>query len=188
MQTFVQSRMGVTKVASHTLSPFSKKCKLKRGPKNYYVFDTMNLLYSMCGISVIADLLMQKPPVPTRETVRFTLSVLFCAWFKLIFACICLQTFAYLDRWCKTHNFDATNTKKEKKTCSYHLRCGRSLVSTSSKLPGKFLLVCFIFAYIVLFLLAFLYFCFRVCAFLFVHYLQEFIASSTTSRSEKSAV
>lgn len=117
MQTFVQSRMGATNVASHTLSPFSKKCKLKRGPKNCYVFDTMNLLYSMCGISAIADLLMQKPPVPTCETVRFTLSlsVLFCAWFKLIFAFICLQTFAYLDRWCKTHNFDGTNTKKGEK-------------------------------------------------------------------------
>ena len=159
MQTFVQSRMGTTKVASHALSPFSKKYKLKCGPKNWYVFDTMNLLYSMCGISVIADLLMQKPPVPTRETVRFTLSVLFCPWFKLIFACICEQTFAYLDRWCKAHNFDGINTKKGGGKQAVHI------IFVVDGRIDQFKIARQVFAYISLFLLTFLYFCFRVCAF-----------------------
>ena len=34
-----------------------------------YLFDAMNLLYSMSKVVEIADLLGQNPPVPTREIV-----------------------------------------------------------------------------------------------------------------------
>ena len=56
--------MTITGVASHTLIQGSK---LKRG--KVYVYDLMNLLYSLIGIAEVADLLMQSPAVPTREIV-----------------------------------------------------------------------------------------------------------------------
>ena len=58
--------MGAPGVVKHTCVS-AKKSQLKRD--KIYVFDAMNLLYGLCSISVIADLLVQKPAVPTRETV-----------------------------------------------------------------------------------------------------------------------
>lgn len=60
-------RMGGDGIAKHVLVK-TKECALKRGA--VYVYDAMNLLYSMCFVSAIADLLLQKPAVPTREIVR----------------------------------------------------------------------------------------------------------------------
>ena len=62
--------MGAPKTAAHTLCP-TKKSTLKRGKT--YLFDAMNLLYSLCFISAIADLLVQQPAVPTRDLVRICL-------------------------------------------------------------------------------------------------------------------
>ena len=62
--------MGGPGIAAHTLNR-AKKSALKRG--KVYAYDAMNLLYSMCYISDIADLLNQSPPVPTREIVGFEL-------------------------------------------------------------------------------------------------------------------
>jgi len=60
--------MGGPNIAAHTLKG-TKKCHLKRGKT--YLFDTMNLLYSMCSLCSIADLLAQQPAVPTRQLVSF---------------------------------------------------------------------------------------------------------------------
>ena len=61
--------MGIRGIASHTLKPGSA---LKRD--KVYVFDLMNVLYSMLGVASIADLLLQSPAVPTREVVSLSLS------------------------------------------------------------------------------------------------------------------
>ena len=101
------SKIGGPGIAANTLSLCSNVCKLKRGPKYVYVFDLMNLLYSMCCISAIADLLVQRPPVPTRETV--------CMWCSFICCLLHLfhsQNFAYLDRWNVEHKFDASKKKR----------------------------------------------------------------------------
>ena len=45
----------------------TKKSTLKRGKT--YLYDVMNVLYSMCSISAIVDLLTQRPTVPTRNLV-----------------------------------------------------------------------------------------------------------------------
>ena len=63
--------MGGPGIAAHTLNK-SKKSALQRG--KVYAYDAMNLLYSMCYISGIADLLNQSPPIPTREMVGFECS------------------------------------------------------------------------------------------------------------------
>ena len=91
--------MITPKLATNVLSKYSTVCKLKRGPKNVYVFDLMGLLYSMCGISAIADLLVQEPAVPTRT-----------------------QVTAYLDKWNEVHKFGAIKKKRKNK------RTGRKAV------------------------------------------------------------
>ena len=58
--------MGGPNIAAHTLI-HTKKSTLKRGKT--YLYDAMNVLYSMCSISSIADLLAQSPAVPTRNLV-----------------------------------------------------------------------------------------------------------------------
>ena len=58
--------MGVTDIAAKTLIR-TKKSALKRGKT--YIYDAMNILYSMCCMSAISDLLAQKPAVPTRHLV-----------------------------------------------------------------------------------------------------------------------
>ena len=58
--------MGGDGIAAHTLNG-DKNSALK--PGKTYAYDTMNLLYSMCFNSAIAELLNQRPPVPTREIV-----------------------------------------------------------------------------------------------------------------------
>ena len=63
-------QMTIHGVASHTLRPGSV---LQRG--KVYVFDCMNLLYSMLGVTAIGDLLMQSPAMPTREVVSLSLSL-----------------------------------------------------------------------------------------------------------------
>jgi len=61
--------MGVTGLAKHTLSAAQKGgSDLKRG--KVYVHDAMNLLYSLCTSSTMADALSQSPPVPTKELVN----------------------------------------------------------------------------------------------------------------------
>ena len=101
--------MGVADIASNTLIR-AKKSALKRGKT--YIYDAMNLLYSMCCISAISDLLGQNPPVPTRSIVSQCLSVmLLSSW--LNFAVFFLQVFAFLDKWCQTHGFDATEAGDE---------------------------------------------------------------------------
>ena len=66
--------MGVTGIAANTLIR-DKKSALKRGKT--YVYDAMNILYSMCSISAISDILGQKPAVPTRNIVSRRLLVAF---------------------------------------------------------------------------------------------------------------
>lgn len=66
--------MTTGKCAQHALRK-DKKSRLKRGVA--YVYDTMNVLYSMCSIAAIADLLQQEPAVPTRELVD-------------LFLCLCI--------------------------------------------------------------------------------------------------
>ena len=39
--------MGAPKLAANVKSKYSTVCKLKRGPKNVYVFDLMGLLYTV---------------------------------------------------------------------------------------------------------------------------------------------
>ena len=80
--SYIFSDMGGPKIASHTLKG-TKKCLLKRG--KIYLFDCMNLLYSLCCLSSIADLLVQIPAVPTRQLVSLSVYHLsgFCA-------CICI--------------------------------------------------------------------------------------------------
>ena len=60
--------MGGTNIAAHALVR-SRKSALKRGKT--YLFDAMNVLYSMCSISAIADLIAQKPSIPTRQIVSY---------------------------------------------------------------------------------------------------------------------
>jgi len=60
--------MGIGRCAQHTLVK-SVKSVLKRNKT--YLFDAMNLLYSICKVVEIADLLGQSPPVPTREIVSY---------------------------------------------------------------------------------------------------------------------
>lgn len=60
--------MGGNKIASHVLVKSKKKTSvLKKG--GTYLYDAFNLLYSLCMVAEIADLLGQEPPVPTRELV-----------------------------------------------------------------------------------------------------------------------
>ena len=69
-------------IARHTLNGY-KKSVLKRGET--YVYDTMNLLYSMCFVSSIEDLLNQSPPVPTREIVGDCYNVFeFLRFFRML--------------------------------------------------------------------------------------------------------
>jgi len=63
--------MGGKNIAQHTLKG-TKKCRLKRDKS--YLYDCMGFLYIICCLASIADLLAQKPAVPTRELVS-----LFCA-------------------------------------------------------------------------------------------------------------
>ena len=74
---------GGTGIAQHACVK-TKKCALKRNQT--YAYDAMNILYTMCSLSAIADRLVQKPSVPTRDVV-----------------------FTYLDRWCRIHGFDGNN-------------------------------------------------------------------------------
>ena len=107
--------MGGTGVAAHTLVK-TKKSNLKRG--STYVFDAMNVLYSMCGVGAISDLLVQKPAVPTREIVCLVCyELLFCSPFVVVavfshLRLLLLQVFQYLDRWCAAHNFDGDKKTK----------------------------------------------------------------------------
>ena len=71
--------MGGDGIACHTLKG-GKTSVLKRGKT--YVYDTMNLLYSMCFTSSIADLLNQSPPVPTHDIVGFAFYLNF--WHSLL--------------------------------------------------------------------------------------------------------
>ena len=74
--------MGIRRCAQHTLVK-SAKSRLKRNKT--YVFDAMNLLYSLCKVVEIADLLGQSPPVPTREIVSY----------DCIYVLNCMHVFLY---------------------------------------------------------------------------------------------
>ena len=76
--------MGGPGIARHACVK-TTKCRLKRNKT--YAYDAMNILYSICCLSAIADLLVQKPSVPTREIVSaFTyFALLFATHFRLIF-------------------------------------------------------------------------------------------------------
>ena len=61
--------IDVKGLAKRTLSPAQKGgSDLKRGA--VYLYDAMNLLYSLCATSTMADVLSQSPPVPTKELVN----------------------------------------------------------------------------------------------------------------------
>ena len=96
--------MGVEGVAKHTLSPAQKGgSALKRGA--VYVHDAMNLLYSLCSTSAMADVLSQSPPVPTKELVN-KYKINNNNIFQFCFLFFDRQSFRYFDRWCETHRFD----------------------------------------------------------------------------------
>lgn len=100
--------MGGANIAANTLIKTSMS-RLKRGKT--YLFDAMNLLYSMCYISAISDLLQQKPAVPTRQIVSACLSFVFFGGFGSFFASLIVfiyvgQAFTYLDRWCERHSLN----------------------------------------------------------------------------------
>ena len=71
------SVMGGPGIAKHVLKK-TVKSALKRG--HTYLFDAMNILYSMCSIAAIVDLLSQVPAIPTRQIVSnvFALDISFC--------------------------------------------------------------------------------------------------------------
>ena len=87
-----EKQMGGNNITAHALVR-SKKSALKRGKT--YLFDAMNVLYSMSKMSFITDLLAQKPPIPTRQIVS-CLCVL-CFLLRL-HVCVCWRKGVYLFR------------------------------------------------------------------------------------------
>ena len=100
-------KMGGTNIAAHALVR-SRKSALKRGKT--YLFDAMNVLYSMCNISAIFDLIAQKPSIPTRQIVSYLCWL--CFLLRLTCVCMLIKVFTYLDKWSRAHNFEGNNGKK----------------------------------------------------------------------------
>ena len=95
--------MGAPGVAAHTLQPGST---LKRG--KVYIYDAMNLLYSLLSIAAVSDLLSQCPAVPTRELVSsLSLDLSLPLSSHLSHTHSLTQVWDYLDRWCAVHKFDS---------------------------------------------------------------------------------
>ena len=97
----LEKQMRGSNIAAHALV-LSKKSALKRGKT--YLFNAMNVLYSMSKMSVIADLLAQKPPISKRQMLSCLCVCVFCCDYMCVF--VGTKVFTYLQRWSRAHNFE----------------------------------------------------------------------------------